>query len=318
MKLLIATVLLAVVQTPAPVPRQATDSTTNTSRAPQKNGKGKQKQTDSTPPASTPIVVETSAPARNDEASQIGDPNTQHSVAITQIPPVTVIPHGRDWVDWGIWIFNGGLLAVGYLQWRVLRRQRDIMADHATHLQKLAKAADANATAAQSNASAALLSAEAFSSKERAQIGIRLRDLVLKPSDIAIHGVTFRVVNFGPTRAFITEANCAAYTVPMENFNLGDETILGKLDLPKIVTPRDFIKRTAYYIFSVDTEEIAEIKADRVFVEIKGIIKYDDVFDEHRETRFRYRWKYNQLLRGEDPIIGQWNECGPTEDNVST
>jgi hypothetical protein len=61
---------------------------------------------------------------------------------------------------------------------------------------------------------------------------------------------------------------------------------------------------------------VSEIKAGRLFVGIRGFVKYKDVFDRDRETRFRYVWKYFKESIGED--AGDWEKCGATEDNQDT
>ena len=60
---------------------------------------------------------------------------------------------------------------------------------------------------------------------------------------------------------------------------------------------------------------ISEINLNRLVVGVRGFIKYRDVFDRDRETRFRWVWKFNQHFGG---ATGDWEKCGAEEDNQET
>ena len=64
---------------------------------------------------------------------------------------------------------------------------------------------------------------------------------------------------------------------------------------------------------------LSEVEADRLFIVVRGFIKYRDVFDRERETRFRYVWKYSLLSAKDNPgRYGTWEKCGPGEQNAET
>jgi hypothetical protein len=55
--------------------------------------------------------------------------------------------------------------------------------------------------------------------------------------------------------------------------------------------------------------EREEVKAGKLFVGVRGFIRYRDVFDRERETSFRYVWKYSSMYNlGGD--YGNWVTCG--------
>jgi hypothetical protein len=66
---------------------------------------------------------------------------------------------------------------------------------------------------------------------------------------------------------------------------------------------------------STDNLLVPEIKASRMFVGVRGFIKYRDVFDTDRETSFRYVWKYPSADEIGD---GSWEKCGAKEENQET
>ena len=64
---------------------------------------------------------------------------------------------------------------------------------------------------------------------------------------------------------------------------------------------------------------VNEIKLDRAFVTVWGFIKYKDVFDRDRETRFRRAWKFSDAIPiGVSHRPGKWEKCGSAEDNKET
>jgi hypothetical protein len=101
MKLLALTVLLAIMQTVPPVPRKTADN----------------------PAQTTPAKADSSGAAKADSGEQHPE-DAQHTVGISKLPPVSVT---RDWADWGIWVFSGLLVVVGFLQvWLLFRTWKTI------------------------------------------------------------------------------------------------------------------------------------------------------------------------------------------------
>src|ERR1700674_1771425 len=156
MKYLILAVLLAVMQAPPPIPRQAADSAASAGQKVQKRTGNNQAPT--TP--SKPPVGATPTPNHDGKGNEQGTDNAQNPEIVSKLPPVTVEPQ-REWIDRGILILHGFLVGVGFLQWLVLRRQARLMGKHAEHLENLVNAAG-------NNAKAALLNAQAVINSERA------------------------------------------------------------------------------------------------------------------------------------------------------
>ncbi len=112
MKIIALAVLLAVVQANLPTPRKAPD---NTTQAPaQVKSKGDTSQAKPLP-AQLPVETDSNRPAKGDSTEQHSE-NTQHTVGISKLPPVTATPTKRDWADWAYWGFNLLLVAVGGFQ----------------------------------------------------------------------------------------------------------------------------------------------------------------------------------------------------------
>lgn len=118
MELLLLTVLLAVMQASPPVPRQTANGPANASKRIQKDATNNKTQA-----AATPAPVEPQSTNHNKEASNgQGKENTEHSIRITELPPVTIPSPKKDWVDWGTWGFNFFLVVTsGFQVWLLCR-----------------------------------------------------------------------------------------------------------------------------------------------------------------------------------------------------
>lgn len=72
-----------------------------------------------------PLANQNQPQTANGNHGDQADKNTSNPVRISELPPVTVLPTKRDWVDWGFWVFNGLLVLVGAFQalflWGTLR-----------------------------------------------------------------------------------------------------------------------------------------------------------------------------------------------------
>src|ERR1039458_3862425 len=103
----ILALLLTVAQSPAPVSREAANSTAHASTSVTSRSQ-KTPPTQSPPPANA-----NQPPAPKGDAERQSQKNAQNSIEVTKFPSVFV---NRDWVDWGVWIFSGLLVVVGFLQ----------------------------------------------------------------------------------------------------------------------------------------------------------------------------------------------------------
>lgn len=124
--------LLAIMQAPSPVPRKAADSPASTTQ----NVERKRNASKAPTPPSVGINSQVKAKSPKRNSSEQSHENTEQPVRVTELPPVTVTGHKRDWADWGYWGFNLLLVGVGVAQaWllfgtlRAIRRQGVSMRD---------------------------------------------------------------------------------------------------------------------------------------------------------------------------------------------
>lgn len=208
-------------------------------------------------------------------------------------------PHWYAGPEW--WLVIGAFLGLAFVAWQALETRRAV------------ESANKNV--------------ETFISKERARVRINLEDLSLVPDEGACgaYTVNFTVSIFGTTPAFVTESKCAAYEVPPEliaHEETMDAVMLPLSSLPNVIPPDSQpIPQFAIFHFTREgyTEAIMnDVKAGRLFVGIRGFIKYKDAFDRERETRFRYAWKYASHAPGIEPPWGNWEKCGKEEENKET
>ncbi len=233
---------------------------------------------------------------------------------------------------------------------RQVKRQADTLEDHKTKFDELAKAANSNAEAAilqvramqeqitemsvqsgilqesvqaaRDAAEAAKQNTEMFISKERARLQVEMKPLVLpSESNAPYDTVDFTVSAYGQTDAFVTDSLCVAGVGPQEFINypeLWDRVMFPIHSLPSVVVansaPRECSALIGKSGDSGDDLLIQEVKAGRMFVCVRGFIKYKDVFDRERETAFRYVWRYSEAVAD----YGQWGKCGSPEENRET
>jgi hypothetical protein len=233
---------------------------------------------------------------------------------------------------------------------RQVKRQADTLEDHKTKFDELAKAANSNAEAAilqvramqeqifemsvqsgilqesvqvaRDAAEAAKQNTEMFISKERARLRVEMKPLVLpSESNAPYDTVDFTVSAYGQTDAFVTDSLCVAGVGPQEFINypeLWDRVMFPIHSLPSVVVadsaPRECSALIGKSGHSGDDLLIQEVKAGRLFVCVRGFVKYKDVFDRERETAFRYVWRYSQAVAD----YGQWEKCGRPEENRGT
>lgn len=183
------------------------------------------------------------------------------------------------------------------------------------------------AEAARDNAETASKNIEMFISKERARLRVDLKPLNLPPSQTN-YPVYFTVTPYGATPAFILEAKCSANEWPLNVIDDPDlmdramTNIHAYPSFPTSIAPNAMpIESNTFLFLDDETKDLmlSEVKADRLFVVVRGFIKYRDVFDRERETRFRYVWKYVFWSPKDSPDrFGTWEKCGPEGQNSET
>lgn len=214
-----------------------------------------------------------------------------------------------------------------------IKRQADLMDAQLKAMEESSKQVnrqieilERSVAATEKSADTAKENIELYISKERARLRVEMKPLVLPPKPDPAYTVNFTVSIHGPTAAFITESLCVAYIFPCEVIDdpeLGVAVMFPINPLPTVV-PANSPPQGCYAFLSLnDSAEkflIPEAKAGRLFIGIRGFIKYKDVFDRERLTAFRYVWKYAEGMYGlgEEQEYGDWVKRGKPEENQET
>jgi hypothetical protein len=130
-KALVLAAVLAV-QVAPPMPGQQPGTASN---GPGKATKERQSDKNAANPPITPPSLK--ANDSSDNSKGVASENKEQSVNLTNVPPITIVEKDKTWkdhlFDWGPWIFNLLLVAVGFLQvallqrtWATIRRQTEI------------------------------------------------------------------------------------------------------------------------------------------------------------------------------------------------
>jgi hypothetical protein len=183
-------------------------------------------------------------------------------------------------------IFTGALAFVGYLQWKTLRQHEKWMKRNVAIARQAAKSASQSADAARD-------STETIISKERARLRVE-PDKVKFEIDQPMHGVPITVRHFGPTEAFITDTGISIFLSPPRKI-MPDFTPIGIPDhmspsqsKHSIVVPVDEI--------TFSSSQIDAIENGDLLLNMRGFIKYTDVFDRSRVTSFALVWHAVKML----------------------
>src|SRR5258708_1212904 len=109
MKFFALAMFFALMQAGPPIPRKAPDNPAPAAT----NVKRKSATSQTKPlPAQTPAKTDSNGSAKRD-GSEHHSEDPEHTVGISKLPPVSVT---KDWADWGVWVFSGLLVLVGFLQ----------------------------------------------------------------------------------------------------------------------------------------------------------------------------------------------------------
>jgi hypothetical protein len=342
MTFLIVAMLLTVVQATPPAPRQSPNNSASGSQKVQ--SKAKAKYDTAAPPAPikpspASITAESSAGQGNDDAS------IQRNIEVFTGGLVVVgfLQCVIMFLQWRIYGRQAREMRrqrhemrrqrhVMYRQWRAMQAQLGQMESASgktdeliTQAGKQADATNKSADAATLNAQAAKESIEMFISKERARLRIDMKPFLISPKTSSTNTVDFTVSIHGPTAAFITQTRCVTYVLTLEYIDspdAGEALPFHIYNLPAVIPANSPPQEYFAFLFLGGTDEQKEIerkeiKAGKLFVGVRGFIKYRDVFDRERETSFRYAWKYSSMYNlGGD--YGSWLECGTKEENQET
>lgn len=324
MKLIALAVLLAIMQSVPPVPRQPTDDSASAGSKIQSQAKSEKAPAQKSAPSvnagqpSTLAASEDQTQRHDSAGSGQRNDNTEHSVNISKPPAVTIATPKRDWADWGYWAFNLCLAVVGGLQvlllcWtlRVVRHQshemtrqrvfigRQLgtmndqlgeMAKQTAFLEKYVGHTETTANAAMESAVAAKASADALINSERAWVMVSVG--WAPGAEMGLEGtgpdytvnITLRYKNDGKTPAWIIERRGCLRII--DGLNLSEKPDLEATE----VLQHGTVSLAVGQVESLDTPLTCKgcPTFDNATV-VYGIVRYRNAFGGTGETYFGYK-----------------------------
>jgi hypothetical protein len=205
-------------------------------------------------------------------------------------------------------------------RWRIVRRRQQppngLLGKYVNHTEKIANAALESAQAAKASADATNRSIDMTVEKERARIFVEVFPLDLTAPSLMTHVVEFQVVFHGSTFAFIED------TKAQPTYSDSAEPPLRGLYLWECQHSTgnppglESKKCNALFFRVFDGVQIANIKAQKLFIHFRGWIKYKDFTGIGRQTSFCYTWKAS----GPTPALPweRWEKSGTPEANQQT
>lgn len=260
---LILAMVLAVSQASTPVPRKAPDNPTRASRAAKSQPKSKQTPTSPAPTAVEAITTRKDENAGKDESKE----DTQKSVSVRELPPVSI---ARDWVDHVTWVFTLFLVIVGSVaMWVALTTLRTI--------KRQTKAAETAANAAKKSADTGEM---ALRLSERADVMLDSAGVSTGQQKITPESrVLLQFKNYGRTRANNVRFNFSV-TIP----DLPDSE---SLPLPPIPIGARDTQQIFFRMFRewVTKDTFLSILNGKTKVRFSGTLAYDDVFGQSHTVK---------------------------------
>lgn len=212
----------------------------------------------------------------------------------------------RRLVSYTFWLVIVGIVTSAFIWWQASETRRSVQAirDSIPHQERAANAAAQNI--------------DLYINKERARVRIQMKELTLPSADDSEYDtVDFTVNAYGQTDAFVTESLCVSYMFPtgiIDDPDLGDRVMFPIVQLPAVIRANTPVECCALLGKRTNKLMVDEIKAKRMATGVRGFIMYRDVFEQKRETHFRYKWEYSEAV--ED--YGQWVKSGRPEENRET
>jgi len=303
MKFLILALLLLTLQDSSPP------------KAGNKSGDQSQKDTKQKQTVATPSPRQSPANTPDQDTQRTKDQSQNNEVKVSTLPDKIRIQPIKDTIDWTVLGCTIALTFVGIAGTIValktlfaIERQATIMEEHRVSLEELAKAANKNAGAAEENAAAVQNSVDMFISKERARIRVEIGHFKFEIDEA--HTIPITVKHFGPTDAFITETGISVFFTPPYT----DEFEPRPIPVPNELFPsnREFRYPVLIDKGRLSDKEIDDVDNGALTLNVRGFIKYTDVFDRKRETVFCFIWR----AIGMPSFRGFWE--APPEHNYET
>lgn len=321
MNVLIAAMLLAVMQTSPPVPRQTADTSAGRS-----NGIARHSQSEKGPAkgAATAQQVPSGTESRNRSSDVQGSYN-QQPVRISELPAVSV---QRDWIDYISFGFSGALVLIGFFgvryalrtlrtmegQLQAIERQAKANEDQLTEIRTAGQQTERMIGHAEEQVGALLLNARAQINAERAWVVVTVESY--EPNRFQ-----FRATNVGKTPANITCIYSRQAKVPRgeslkiaEDYDKGDSLVSTP---PRLLPPT-----ASFIVLHCDIEDLRGVfpvaqwleYLSHGFFEIwsYGRIIYFDTLDGESRTPHETKWMYwhvpkNGALPIPDPQRPEYN-----------
>ncbi|MGB6979176.1 MAG: hypothetical protein WBD66_08215, partial [Candidatus Acidiferrales bacterium] len=121
----------------------------------------------------------------------------------------------------------------------------------------------------------------------------------------------FKICNHGMSKAIITSTEFAASIDEAPGLN----PVFDVLRQERCPTTFEHGVELNWQVTIIPKQlgetDFQEVAQGKQFVRFKGCIRYLDVFDEERVTKFYLRWKPHLQLMD----YGEWEEIGQPEDN---
>lgn len=308
-RLAISALMMGIVQAPVPTPRRTSTGTANDSRNHKSSTTGDQNPSAPTPPLiSKPIQPIPADPHGRDEGKEAA--NAERSVRITTVPPITFTSpitlaekHKPWWaylLDWGQWVFAGALAIVGWLQVKLLKRQEKILRgtrrEVHTQARLMSRQADlmsrsnvitlATARAASESAKAANAQIKIMKDKERARIKVTpVRVDIVDADEPNNMGLIF--LNIGPTNAYGVQVNAGGRIV-VTGFD-PEEGEYTDLAVSSLLKPNNSDSSWVVCVFPKGWEDEVLYATAKIRIEVKGEVRFEDVFGEIHVEEFYFR-----------------------------
>ena len=215
-KLIILAVVLAVMQTAPPVPRQTPNNPTSASQG--ANDQSGPNNAPATPPQAP--VNANAAPEDRQSHDSVGKQDAQKPIRVIELPPVSIT---KDKLDRIYWLFSALLVVVGFLQVLLLfqtrraiekqankmEEQRAVMASQLGAIQQQAVATESAAATAQESIDLARAQFNLMMEKERARISIKAVPIQVQEPDKEYWNLatSIEIRNLGQARAFVTRTD---------------------------------------------------------------------------------------------------------------
>jgi hypothetical protein len=202
----------------------------------------------------------------------------------------------REWPDWGLWVFNLLLVIVGGFQiWLLFRtfgaikRQADNMDRQTGILEKSAKAASDNASAAEANT-------RTLRNLERPWVLVRMEPVEMAISDLELldhpaqqMSLKYTIRNYGRSPAWVTKHWSGVKILPLPS-DISENPLYLPIERSVDIELSEFYepgKRRGNTI-PIPYSLIFKLIKRSAFLYIYGCIVYRDVWGDSHETHFSF------------------------------